>query len=364
MRHSLQRPKLLLLLEAIAAGRHDLSLRAWDAAQIDWIIQSGLGPVCFHTAKGNLENLNSPHWTSLRAADLTARIIAAEHLDAMREIIDAGEDCIPRLTLLKGISMAEEYYPEFHLRPMRDIDILVPEEHLICMDSLLRDLGYKQRYGGLIGGYESHHHLAPFFHEEKNVWIEVHHHLLSTKNRASRDRVFALPNVIAQIRRSAFHGREVYRLGPELELVYLAAHWAQDFKTIGGMIAVMDFIYLLRHTGGKFRWDAIFEWLEGSAAATYLYLLVSYLDHLKLILLPYEILRRLFRLQRSFGKFTRKATHTMMDRYMLDGKDLGLVLTRRNLSIAWNTLVLPLPSPCKLLLFPLNLCVPFQFRIQ
>jgi hypothetical protein len=54
----------------------------------------------------------------------------------------------------------------------------------------------------------------------------------------------------------------------------------------------------------------------------------------------------------------------MIDRYILDGKDFGSLLTKRNLSIAWNTLVLPFPAPYKFLLLPVNLCVPVRFRIQ
>ena len=46
-------------------------------------------------------------------------MIAAEHIDAMQEIIDASRAYVPYLTLLKGISIAEQYYPEPHLRPMR-----------------------------------------------------------------------------------------------------------------------------------------------------------------------------------------------------------------------------------------------------
>ena len=358
------RPKLRALMETLARGRQDLSLRAFDASQIRWMIQSGLGPACFHAAKQNPENLISAHWSSLKAADLTARMIAADHADALREIIDAAEGYVSGLTLLKGISLASEYYPEFHLRPMRDMDVLVPGEHLARMETLLHDLGYKPQRGDPSGFYKTHHHLMPFFHEEKRVWVEVHHHLLSDKNRASRDSVFDLANVMAQIRRSTFDGRTVHRLSAEFHSVYVAAHWAQDFKAVGGMIAALDLMHLLNRTAGTLCWDTIFTWVQDSTAATYLFLLVSYLDRLRLISLPDEVLQRLFRIQRFFGKLSLKTAHFMMDRYMLDGKDFGAVLTRRNLSVAWNTLMLPVRSPCKLLLMPVNLSMPSHFRIQ
>jgi len=142
-----RRAKLLSLFETLARGRRDFPLCDLDAAQVDWIVRSGLGPLCFHAAKELLENSSSPHWSSLKAADLTARMIAGEHLDAMREIIDASAGCVPRLTLLKGISVAAECYPEF-------------------------------------------------------------------QNRASRDPVFGLSNVLGQLRRSRFQNREIIVSAP------------------------------------------------------------------------------------------------------------------------------------------------------
>ena len=54
-------------------------------------------------------------------------MISAEMTDAMKEIIDACEGYVPPLTLLKGISICDQYYPKPHLRLMRDIDFLVED---------------------------------------------------------------------------------------------------------------------------------------------------------------------------------------------------------------------------------------------
>lgn len=48
---------------------------------------------------------------------------------------------------------------------------------------------------------------------------------------------------------------EVRRLSLELQLVYLASHWAQDFIRIGGLVALADTIYLLKHAGADFQWE-------------------------------------------------------------------------------------------------------------
>ena len=357
-------PCLLSLLEALSTGRRDLSLRDFNDAQIDWAIQSGLGPVCFRAVKDNPENLTSPQWPSLKAADLTARMIAADHLEAMQNIIDASRGHVPHLTLLKGISIGEEHYPEVHLRPMRDIDFLVPEESLTCMQALLEQLGYEPKSKGPLAHYDTHHHLVPYFNSERHVWVEVHRRLLSVKNGASRDSIFDLQTVRTQVRPSRFQGRDVDRLSAELQVVYLAAHWAEDFKAIGGLIAVMDLMLLLRNRGDGLCWETIFEWVKDSTAATYVYLLLSYLDRSRLVILPHDILHRLFFIQRYFGKISLAAAHAMIDHYMLEGRKFGALLNLRTLSVAWETLILPIPSPCKLLAVPFNISVPSRWRIR
>lgn len=356
--------KLLPLLDAIAKGRTDLSLGGFDDGQIAWIVQSGLGAACFHAAKENPENLLSHHWPTLTSAEMTARFIAAEHREAVTEIIDAGRVCIPELILLKGISLADETYPQFHWRPMRDIDLLVRSESLARMEKLLRQLGYRQTSELGRRAYESHHHTMPFFHAQRGVWVEVHHHLISSRNRACQDRLFELAHVFGQVRKSRFNGRDVYRLSPELQLAYLAVHWAQDFKEIGGMIAALDLIFLLRRKGPALYWEHLLAWVHRSSTAVSLYLLLSYLDSRRLITLPQGILHSLSAGQRVFGGWTLAAAHKIIDRYLLDGAGFGVFLSRRTLRVTWDTLALPMPAACKVLLMPVQLCMPSPLRFH
>ncbi len=335
--------RLLPLLEAIARGRSDFSLSDFAGAQIDWIIRSGLGPACFHAAKELSANRASPHWPALAAAELTARCIAEEQRDAMAEILDAARAAVPRLILLKGISVAQEFYPQFHWRPMRDIDLLAPPQSLAPLEGVLRALGYRQHSAAPPSAYVRHHHTMPFFHPQRRLWVEAHHHLISSKNRAAADPVFALAHVLAQARASAFDGRPVYRLAPELELVYLAAHWAQDLKEVGGMIAALDAIFLLRRSGARLDWEKLLGWLRDSAAAPALYLLLSYLHSRALIALPEGVLRRMALSRRGFGRWPLAAAHRIIDRCLLDGAGCGAGLSRRALHAAWNTLTLPRP---------------------
>jgi hypothetical protein len=357
-----RRPQLIALLDAISHGRRDLALDLFDAETVAWAVQTGMGPLFYRATKENPHNPASPQRDALKAADLTARLLAGNQLEAMEEIVDACAGRVPPLTLLKGISIAEQYYPEPHLRLMRDLDFLVDKESMAAVKSILEELGYRQSSDD--SRYQGHHHAAPFFHEDKRVWIEVHHALFSPKKRAGKVGIFQRENLLKEVGASQFRGREVCRLSAQLQLVYLAAHWAQDFKRLGAIVALADAIYLLERAGDELSWEWILQSVHGSVAAAYLYLLLSYLDRNRLVTIAPGILRELFSSQPSFGRISLRAAHAMIDRYFLTGKVFGRLLSERNATVIWNTLSLPAPALPNLVLVPLNLSLPYHYRIQ
>ncbi|MGE5305798.1 MAG: nucleotidyltransferase family protein [Alphaproteobacteria bacterium] len=359
-----RRPELISLLEAISSTRRDLSLSNFCPRTVAWAIQSGLGPLLYRAAKDNSDNSSSGYWSDLKAADLTARVVMAEHLEAMAEIIDACRGKVPPLALLKGISIAEEYYPEPHLRLMRDIDILIEKESLPKVKTALEELGYRQYWDDAapLYDYDTHHHAAPFFHEEKNVWVEVHHALLSPKKRAGSATIFQSDNVFNQLRHSQFQGRGVRRLSAELQLVYLATHWAQDFQRVGGLVAIIDAIHLFKHVDGQLCWEWIVNSPRESIAATYLYLLLSYIDRQQLVKIPTEILRDLFLAQHSFGKASLRTAHAIIDRYYATGKQLGW-FSRKVVTLIWLILMLAVPTLHSLMHATAHSILPCRWRV-
>ena len=360
---SSSRPQLISLLEAISSNREDLVLDDFDAVTIAWAIQSGLGPLLYRAVRQNAQSVASSHWSSLKAADLTARIVIGDHFQAVREIGDAFGSSFPPLTLLKGISISEQCYPEPHLRLMRDVDLLVTKESLSTVTRALHQLGYRQLSTGGVR-YDKHHHLEPFFHEEKQIWVEIHHALFSTERRASSASLFSRESLEAQSRPSRFQGMEVRRLSLELQLVYLASHWAQDFTRIGGLVAFADTIYLLKQAGADFSWEWILRSVDRTMPAAYLYLLLSYLVRYDLIKIGPEFMRELAFSQKSFGSLGLKTVHRMIDDYLVKATVFGPWLSQRSVGIIWQTLMLPCPTLPKLVLIPVNLSLPQYCRIQ
>ena len=131
------------LLVAARHDRPDLRLADFSTEQIRWAVAAGLGPWLRRCTAEDPRAAESPAWPFVQSADLTARFLADEKLDAMEEIVGHVERHVPPLTLLKGISLCEQHYPEPHLRTMGDIDILVDEGSILELESRLIGLGYR-----------------------------------------------------------------------------------------------------------------------------------------------------------------------------------------------------------------------------
>jgi putative nucleotidyltransferase-like protein len=331
---------LIGLFQAAAHGRTDWSPTALEAAQVQWAIQTGLGPLLWYTTHTAPGASASPLWPLIEGTHLAARLVTAEQFAAMEEIVEACRGRVPPLTLLKGISIAEQYYPAPHLRLMRDIDVLVDEAGLSTVEATLTALGYRQESREPPAFYAAHHHSMPFFHPARRIWVEVHRGLFPPASDLVTQGLFSREALQQQCKLSAFQGHEVFRLSPELQLVYIAAHWGMEFQPIGGLIALLDAIYLLQRTAGALDWGRILAWMERSAAAGSLYLLLTYLDASHLIDLTPGILRDLRSRQRSLDAATLALAHWLINRYFVAGHSRGRVLSDYRLNVLWQTLLL------------------------
>jgi hypothetical protein len=298
----------------------------------------------------------------LKSTDLTAQILVGEQLDAMCEILDACDGLASTVTLLKGISIFDQYYPKPHLRPMRDLDLLVDETTRLGVEAVLSRLGYRQRSKDPAEAYETHHHSMPFFHPQRGIWVEVHRGLFPPKSRAGMAKVFSIEHVKTQQRPSVFHGRTVTRLSDELQIIYIAAHWGSSFHVIGGMVAMLDMIYLLQQRKGAIDWEQILRWVYGSVASIYLYLMFTYLHKYGLLNSDLEIPRELRLHRQSYRSINVKILHALIDRYVVDGCSFAWPWSLRNIRILWQSLLLPGSPLLQLMLVPYYLLLPWRIR--
>jgi len=309
-------------------------------AQVRWAIETGFGPLLWSTTHDATGAAASQLWPLVRGTDVAARLLTAEQFAAMAAILEACRDRVPPLTLLKGISIGEQYYPAPQLRLMRDLDVLVDDAALPAVEAILFTLGYRQQSSQPPSFYATHHHSMPFVHPTRGLWVEVHRGLFPPASALGADRLFSQEILQQQRQPSVFQGHAVFRLSPELQLVYIAAHWASEFQPIGGLIALLDAIYLLQRTVGTLDWGRVLAWMEGSAAAGPLYLLLTSLDRFHLVDLTPEVLRGLGARQQALSPTTLALGHWLVNRYFLAGHPVGRILSDYRLDVLWQTLLL------------------------
>jgi hypothetical protein len=335
------RPGLIALLKA-AAGRRNGTLQDLDADQVRWAAETGLGPLLRRLTPADSPLTRCDAWSYVLGADLAARLASADQLDAALEILDACHGRLPPLTLLKGLSLWESEYPEPHLRPMRDLDLLADLEAVPEVEAVLLGLGYVR--DAPEEGYRGHHHVAPFVHRRTNVYVEVHHHLFRPATRLGADPVFSTEVLAREQRDSTLRGRAVRRLSAELQVVYLAAHWAASLKLLagpGGLLPLVDLACLLaRH---DVKWPVVLGWLQGSAAAPSVYALLAYGVRCGVLALPDGVLGELRRRQHAFDALTLRLAFGLIDRCMLAGRPLVRPFGRSGLDALWTALFLPGP---------------------
>lgn len=304
-------------------GDRELGLR-WDEVddlQIRYVMDAGLAPLLYRATQGTIERAPAAWRDALKAADLTARVIYGNLCDTTSEIIDACQEKGIGVTLLKGISIGDQYYPAAHLRRMGDIDLLVAKGDREWVESMMLGRGYIPMSN--FPAREAAHHGAPLFHRERGVWVETHTTLFPTDDRLLRKGLFGPSQIAAQTVASTFQGRPVYRLTDELQLVYIASYWIRDLSNNAFhpsfLPPLLDAIYLLKTSGRAFDWDGLLAWLDDDIGAASLYIMLVYLCAHGLDQSSIRILSRLASSQAIVGAPERRIICRMIDTNLVGG---------------------------------------------
>ncbi len=186
-------------------------------------------------------------------------LAAARRIDEV--LADAG---VPAL-FLKGVHLAASVYPQAGLRPMRDIDVLVPEERADDALAALERAGAAResgKDGDLDAWRAGMHHLPALVMPGRGVRVEVHTSL-SPREQVSAAGVRDIPDWDQLWPRAASiecAGRTVRVLSPEDLLVHLVVHAVYHHRLSNGPLALADVGFLLaRH---RIDWAAVWRAAE------------------------------------------------------------------------------------------------------
>jgi hypothetical protein len=352
------RPPLLDLLSAYQSGRTDFPLAHLSTGRVEWALECGLAPVLARCCADDPDAPSSPLWTTIVGSDLAARVVTEDQATATVELIDACRPRVGRLTLLKGVWLSHDLHVEPHLRPMRDVDVLVEPEAAREVERVLIELGYQATLPE--HEFRHHNHLVPYRHPTMDVLVEVHHALVPKEGPKGSDPL-AIATVRDHLRPATFRGRPIFRLSDELQIAYLAAHWARSMDVVGGggsLVIMLDMPVLAR----RVEWRLVVDLLASPASASATLLILSYLRTRGLIDLEPWVLPAIWERQRAFGRWNLQFLQALTDRWLVDGRPYGRVfMTSRNFDTIWMGLLNPRSALVNVLSLPWAL-LPLGFR--
>jgi hypothetical protein len=342
-----------------AAFRNDA-----DSRQLRQVINAGLGPLLYRASQDSWVEL-PPAWRdTFHSAYLTAQVRHGNAIDSTNEIIDICAEMKVPVTLLKGISISDQYYPAAHQRPMGDIDILVSEASREKVEAALTARGYRRSECEMDDGSA---HGVPLFHGARHVWVDVHTALFPKGSALLSDALFSPAQIELQSVASTFHGRPVLRLTNELQLVYIASYWLRDLIDNrlhpSFLPPLFDAVYLLKASGHSLDWEGMLGWLDNESAIASLYVLLACLVRSEIDGADSAILPRLASRQNIVGSAELRLILSILDNYLLADNSLSGRMghwQRTALLRILGTLVTPASYPAKLIRIPWNIVFPPQ----
>lgn len=201
------------------------------AAAFDFAVRNGLAPWIFFQL--NRDGYKGVQWPNnvkqlLKMQYLQTLVMNQQKWKVFREICEIAATKNIRVIPLKGTALAFSLYPEEALRPMGDLDILVPEKQVLELRDLLLAKGAKRLHVPISGLHEKvHAHISAL--SWQNIMIEPH------------QRLFAMGSVMNLRNTDLFHHTRPLKNYPAVKIFndrmqayHLTTHAFKGFK-MGGM---------------------------------------------------------------------------------------------------------------------------------
>jgi hypothetical protein len=229
-----------------------------------------------------------------------------------------AEAGLPAL-VFKGAALAGRY-PAPGLRPMDDVDLMLPpEQHREAM-RLLTERGWH------VLVQQGEHTEVQLVHPQlPGLPVELHEQLAAKAERSSR---MTASDIWAARRPIQVAGADAFGLAPEVEILALAAHAGKPFHTFDRLIWSVDIAVVIETaaaTGRPLDWGAVEATADRVAARSVLAVALTHASHLGVDSPP--------RLREVPARGTRRAAlEPLLDpEWPLLPRDLG---TRNRLSFA------------------------------
>ncbi len=184
--------------------------------------------------------------------------------ERFRRLLEIFRDRGIKPVVIKGVHLAELYYPHPALRPMDDIDILVGKEEEAEVRQALAQGGWSFREEAPGG------HKAVFLNRDRGprLFLEVHTDLQAP---GRRDPSFSIE--VVDFHRAArpgeLYGVETLLLEPTSNLLYLSYH--NTHHDLFRLIWFYDLHLLIEKSGSEIDWEKLLKRAKTARSLTHTY---------------------------------------------------------------------------------------------
>jgi hypothetical protein len=232
-----------------------------------------------------------------------------------------------KVVALKGVSFALTVYPSIALRPMGDMDLLVPKEKLADAIEVAKSFDYRNAAPDASPGLSNllNHEIQLQKNGGQSIMLELHHSLVGVKAYSYAVPVGWFWEQTEPLKPSSskmFFGN-LFMLTPEAQVLFAAGHaMLQHGRQFSPMRWFYDLDQLIRLYNARMDWELLlsqakaFEW--GSALDETLKQTVAYFN----TPVPERVLVSLSEVSDRYRglveiKPTRLTTHTHLERHKL-----------------------------------------------
>lgn len=218
----------------------------------------GLAPLVYKSLQklGLLDQAPPDIIAGLRSAYLRSNVANWRAFEQLAGLLDAFDQARIPLILLKGCAVGPTLYEDIALRPMTDLDILVPRADMARAEDLLRALGLEPRLdvaeGIRLRLFNTQHFVCS---TTGRAPVDLHTHILGDPYWSERIDVewFWRQSVEARV-----NERTAHVFSPGAQLLYLSAHLIYHHGG-GRLIWSYDVARLLALHGEQINWDEIVD---------------------------------------------------------------------------------------------------------
>jgi len=170
--------------------------------------------------------------------------------------------------VLKGACLIETVYDDIALRPMHDIDILIREEDLCVVQTVLLGAGYGPCMRPPVAEQILlHHHLIPFTRPGRPS-VEIHVTLTPPSSPCAMD----MDGFWDRARSAVFGGLRALTLSPEDLLLHLCLHFSANHQfSILEIKNLCDISETIKRHNADIDWKALGDRARGYGIGRYVY---------------------------------------------------------------------------------------------